>query len=137
MNEFTEQSPEIRDSAKKSGKPNSDVGFQAKKKKGKICQINESAQVTDEIDTDNEDSPKIKTEATEAPIIRRGYDFDYDFSSSMSTGIFIDKPTSYRCSSSDNNETQIARMDKIKAQGDIPYVPRRNRPATPPRDVLD
>jgi hypothetical protein len=43
----------------------------------------------------------------------------------------------YRCSSSDNNETQISRMDKIIAQGNVLYVPRRNRPAPPPPDVLE
>jgi hypothetical protein len=72
---------------KKPGKRKTDVGFQAKKNKGKICQINESAQVTDESDTDNEDLTKIKTEDTEAPIFPKipimdsrptEYDFDID-----------------------------------------------------------
>jgi hypothetical protein len=188
-NKFREQTSDNRHSAKKTGKQNSDIGFQIKKNKnkGKICQMKESAQVTEESDTDSEDSTKIKSERTEAPIPTRipiagsspsrskktRDDFDIDKwddeeshqTSSLSppldeletcldeyieetgrrssfTNIFMplcmrSSPTRYKCHSSENNETQITRMDKIIAELMIPHVPRRNRPATPPRDVLD
>jgi hypothetical protein len=164
---FTEQTSEIKDSSRKfiqtSKIQNSEVGFQTKyKNKGKICQIKESAQVTEESDTDNEDSTKIKTEETEAPIFpkitimgsrpsrsKKTREYDLGLHDSCLRKLkentpqtaqgkkFYDKSPFCKDGSSDNNETQKSIMDKIIAQGNVPYVPRRNRPAPPPPDVLD
>jgi hypothetical protein len=135
MNEFTEQKSKIRHSTKKPGKKNSEVGFQTKKYKTK-SKINGSAQETDESDTDYIDPSNqiLKYSTSSRPFIADNNCVSKKINISAE---YIERSLPpYKCSSSDNYEEQISRMDKIRAQG-TPYVPRRRPPAPPPPDVLD